>query len=141
MSTSSRAWPFFYCADASGRQYGLMRLEPPLLSLIQNCETICVAACCGRDAFDFSPIHIASYLLRHTGRLSDSDVETLRMQLDTLSANYGAQGASGRGATLDDLNERMSGEAVDRFVSTLQTNLKRATRIIATEATGSFNDV
>ena len=141
MSTSSRAWPFFYCADATRRQYDLMRLEPPLLSLIQNCETICVAACCGRDAFDFSPIHIASYLLRHTGRLSDTEVETMRMQLDTLSANYGARGASGRGATFDDLNERMSGGAVDKFVSIMQANLTRATRIIAAEAAGTFNDV
>lgn len=40
-----------------------LQLGPRLRSLTARCETLCVAACCGLDAFDFHPIHLASGLL------------------------------------------------------------------------------
>lgn len=40
-----------------------LQLGPRLRSLTGRCETLCVAACCGLEAFDFHPIHLASGLL------------------------------------------------------------------------------
>lgn len=46
-----------------------INLDCPLLGLIKHCETLCEAACCGVDAFDFSSIHFASFLTRYTGKI------------------------------------------------------------------------
>lgn len=40
-----------------------LQLGPRLRSLTGRCETHCVAGCCGLEAFDFHPIHLASGLL------------------------------------------------------------------------------
>jgi len=40
-----------------------LHLGPRLRSLTGRCETFCVAGCCGLEAFDFHPIHLASGLL------------------------------------------------------------------------------
>ena len=112
-----------------------MQLDAPLLTLIERCETICVAGCCGREAFDFSPIHIASHLIRYSGQIEDKEVAALRNQLETLSINYGQNGASGKGAAIDVLNEHLSPLAVDRLVDELQANLTRAIDLITEEKT------
>lgn len=36
--------------------YFEVKIEHPLLGLINSCEMICVRDCCGIDAFDFSPV-------------------------------------------------------------------------------------
>jgi hypothetical protein len=82
-----------------------MKLEPPLANLIARCQTICVAECCGVAAYDFSPIQIASYLSMYRGTPDDSEVQKLRGQIDALRAKYGVRGASGRGATIEELNQ------------------------------------
>lgn len=40
-----------------------LQLGPRLRSLTGRCETLCVAGCCGLEAFDFHPVHLASGLL------------------------------------------------------------------------------
>ncbi len=40
-----------------------LQLGPRLRSLTGRCETFCVAGCCGLEAFDLHPIHLASGLL------------------------------------------------------------------------------
>ena len=51
-----------------------IEFAPELDSLVMACETICVAECCGIDAFDFSPLHVASAAVRHTGDIDDSKI-------------------------------------------------------------------
>lgn len=87
-----------------------MKLEPPLSNLIARCQTICVAECCGIDAYDFSPIQIASYLTMHRGRPDDSETRTIRDQIEALRAKYGHAGTSGRGATFEEMNYGFSAE-------------------------------
>ena len=61
-----------------------MKLEPPLANLVARCQTMCVAECCGVDAYDFSPVHIASYITMYRGQPDASEIRTLRGQIDAL---------------------------------------------------------
>ena len=107
-----------------------MRFEPPLSNLFSRCMTLCVAECCGIDAFDFSPIHVASYLLMYTGAPNPGDVEQIRAQLESLTTNYGSDGLCGRGATLDDLNQVFSGAEIDSLAAQLRSALEAALILI-----------
>ena len=107
-----------------------MRLEPPLSNLLNRCMTLCVSECCGLDAYDFNPIHVASYLLMYRGTPDLLEVEQIRAQLDSLKVNYGTAGASGRGATFDDLNQVLSDSEVDEFVDRLRSALDAALPLV-----------
>src|SRR5215470_17326626 len=107
-----------------------MRLDPPLSNLLQRCMTQCVAQCCGIEAYDFNPIHVASYLLMHKGAPDIREVEQIRTQLDSLRANYGSAGASGRGADFDDLNQGLTDTEIDHLVDRLHTALDVALTLI-----------
>lgn len=103
-----------------------MKLEPPLATLVERCQTRCVAECCGIDAYDFNPIHIASYLILTRGSPDPAEVAQLQTQLASLRANYGSSGV-----TFDDLNQIFSGTEIDSFVQLLLTNIDRALAMIA----------
>lgn len=109
-----------------------MKLEPPLANLIARCQTICVAECCGVDAYDFSPVQIASYLTMYRGKPDESEVQTLRDQIAALRANYGVVGASGRGATFEEMNQGFSAEQVEGLANELLANLDVALSLIET---------
>ena len=106
-----------------------MKLEDPLLNLISRCQTICVAECCGNDAYDFSPVHIASYLLMWEGKPNESNLIKLRAQLEALKSNYGSKGASSNGVTIDDMNQRFSGIEIDNLVDEITENMEIALQI------------
>lgn len=106
-----------------------MKLEHPLLNLVSRCQTLCVAECCGADAYDFSPVHIASFLLMWEGKPNPDTLTRLRGQLDALKANYGTAGASADGAAIDDMNQSFTGEQIDRLVDEISTNLNLAVQI------------
>lgn len=91
-------------------------LEP----LAQYCATLCVIECCGLDACDFSPIHVASYCLSREPRFPLRVANEIIEQAKTLKANYGKNGASARGTTIVGINERMSGQRVDILSETLE---------------------
>ena len=110
-----------------------MKLEYPLLGMIQNCATLCEPECCGIDAYDFSPFHIASFLVRYTGEIDQRDLEKIRSQLSILDANYGVNGASQKGCTIDEMNQKFSGQATSELVSDISISLDRACHLIAQE--------
>lgn len=107
-----------------------MKLEPPLANLIARCQTICVAECCGVDAYDFSPVQIASYLTMCRGKPDASEVRTLRGQIDALRANYGLAGASRHGATFEGMNQRFTADQIERLTDELLANLEVALSLI-----------
>ena len=106
-----------------------MKLEDPLLNLISRCQTICVAECCGIDAYDFSPVHVASYLLMWEGKPNEQNLTKLRAQLEALKANYGSKGASSIGVTIDEMNQGFTGVEIDSLVDELTANLDIALQI------------
>jgi Family of unknown function (DUF6331) len=107
-----------------------MNLDPPLASLIDRCATICDPGCCGLSAFNFSPIHIASYLIMWRGEVDHDEVATLRGQIESLKSNYGTQGAIGRGIRVESMNANLTAEQVDALCAELSTNLTVAIDII-----------
>ena len=107
-----------------------MKLEPPHANLVARCQTICVAECCGIDAYDFSPIHMASYLTMYRGKADAPEVRVLRGQIEALRANYGSMAASASGATFEDLNQSFTAGQIDRFADELLANLEVALKII-----------
>jgi hypothetical protein len=60
-------------------------LPPRLSGLVRSCETNCVAACCGIDAFDFSPLNCASFISSGGGAISAEEVEKWHLELDGLA--------------------------------------------------------
>ena len=106
-----------------------MKLQDPLLNLVSRCQTICVAECCGIDAYDFSPVHIASYLIMWEGKPSKLNLVKLRTQLEALKSNYGSKGASSNGVTIDDMNQGFSGIEIDNLVDEITENLEIALQI------------
>ena len=108
-----------------------MKLDPPLANLIARCQTMCVAECCGVDAYDFSPIQIASYLAMYRGMPDLAEVHAVRGQIDALRANYGLGAASGRGATIEEMNQNFTAEQIDALANELLANLDVA--LILTE--------
>ena len=107
-----------------------MKLEPPLGSLVARCQTMCVPECCGIDAYDFSPLHIASYLTMHRGAPDNAEIRILRGQIEALRVNYGTAGASQHGATFDDLNQGLTAQQIDDFANELLSNIDVALRLI-----------
>lgn len=47
-----------------------LTLPRPLMDLIRQCETNCVAGCCGPDAFDHDPKHLLPWLRQHQEQFS-----------------------------------------------------------------------
>jgi hypothetical protein len=107
-----------------------MKLEAPLLNLVTRCQTICEAECCGIHAYDFSPIHIASYLIMYRGKIDKGEITDLKNQLEALKANYGSKGASGNGVTLDEMNQVFSGDEVDSFAEEILQNINVAIHLV-----------
>jgi len=59
-------------------------LSARLQALVAACQKTCVAECCGAEAFDFSPLHVASFLSAFTGIIDAEDVAALQRELDAL---------------------------------------------------------
>lgn len=106
-----------------------MNLEHPLINLINKCQSLFVAECCGIGAFDFSPVHIASFLIMWEGKPRDNDLRKLRAQLDELKRNYGLNGAISPGVAITELNQYLSGKEIDILVDEISYNLKLALQI------------
>ncbi|WP_434155707.1 DUF6331 family protein [Pseudomonas sp. JZ134] len=106
-----------------------MRLEDPLLNMVSKCQTLCVAECCGADAFDFSPIHIASYLIMWEGKPNPNSVAKLRSQLEFLKASYGSSTSSASGVTIHDMNQEFASAEIDALVDEITANLELALRL------------
>lgn len=102
-------------------------------ALAQYCAKICVIECCGLDACDFSQIHIASYCLTRKPRFPSRVANEIIEQAKTLKANYGSNGASARGITIVEINERMSGQRVDILAETIERQTTLAIAVLNTE--------
>jgi hypothetical protein len=117
-----------------------MKLESPLSNLLSRCETLCVAGCCGRDAYDFSPIHIASFLSMWSVTPDPKVVAALREQIATLRTNYGSGGASGSEVVIDEMNQCFTAEEIDTLTGEIAANLAVALDLMAESEKGRFKN-
>ena len=99
------------------------------MNLVNRCQTLCEVECCGISSFDFSPVHIASYLIMWESKPRASDLKKLRVQLAQLKHNHGHNGAISNGVTITDLNQKFSGDEIDILVDEISYNLNLALQI------------
>lgn len=118
--------------------------EPPqnhLEKLAKYCATLCEIDCCGLDACDFSPVHIASYCLSTNFRYPSRVAIEIIEQAKILKSNYGSNGASARGVTIYEINERMTARKVDILAEALERQAALAKAILETEQTDERDPV
>jgi nitroreductase len=104
-----------------------MSLPAPLSYLVSYCENLCVKECCGIEAFDFSPVHIASWLHQSRGEPTTKTVADINEQLNAFRDQFGsASNTDGYESSEDEMNQIFSPEQVDQLVEQIATNLKHA---------------
>jgi pyruvate/oxaloacetate carboxyltransferase len=102
-----------------------MNLTPPLSNLIGRCQTICESECCGIDAYDFSPIQIASYLTMYTGGVEEPEIEKIKTQLNELS-----KVTKEKSITIEDMNQIFSPSDLNSLIDEINQNLTVAINLI-----------
>jgi len=108
-----------------------MTLDHPLLELIKHCETICEASCCGREAFDFSPIHIASFLIRYTGRIEPGEIEKIFAQLQELDAESSRLLAEGGTTVIAEMNQLFTGQELAQLSAAIADGVVKAAHLVS----------
>lgn len=104
-----------------------MALPSPLSQLISYCEQLCVKECCGIEAFDFSPVHIASWLQHSRGEPTAKTVDDLSKQLQEFRTQFGSDSnTEGYESDEDEMNQIFSPAQVDQLVQQISTNLEHA---------------
>ena len=108
-----------------------LAVGPRLAALLMDCETVCVAGCCGLDAFDFSPLRLAASLTKYDG-WNESQVATIRDELTALET-------AGQQATADEnglvgcsetLNQCFTADSLAALVAQLRTGLDEAAKLV-----------
>lgn len=112
----------------SGHQ---ITLDHPLLGLIKNCETLCDAACCGISAFDLSPIHIASFLIRYTGTIESEEVDKVLLQLKILDHEAERLTRGGGSTSIEMMNQIFNGPELFALSATIRDSLTKALQLVA----------
>lgn len=108
-----------------------MKLDTPLSTLIEQCQTICVNECCGVDAYDFSPIHMASYLVCYwAGKIDEEQISKIEEQLRELNMNYGLSGSVSIGVSIPEMNQNFSGNGIRELTNLIQSNLDVAVQLV-----------
>ena len=109
-------------------------LEPPLEHLVKTCETICVAECCGVDAYDFSPFHAASYLIRYDNRIDVQQLEDMRRRLDELQVIAVQMEKDRERVSIPEMNQIFDARQMQNLVREVSDALQRAVELIEAEA-------
>ena len=108
-------------------------LEVPerLGHLIKYCEKSCVAECCGVDAFDFSPLHIASCISAYTGAIDEQELATWNGLIDEFERNlHKIKPREGLVCVVSSMNQLFTMEAVRALIEELRTSLAAAPNIL-----------
>ena len=102
--------------------------------LIQYCEKPCVAQCCGVDAFDFSPLHIASFVSGSTCMIDDSVLVEWNALIDELERRYRMLQPLPHGGlvcVITPMNQLFTAEAFEALIAELRTSLATAPEVLA----------
>lgn len=106
-------------------------LDYPLLGLVKHCETLCEAACCGVDAFEFSPIHIASFLIRYTGQIESEELDKVLSQLQNLDLEAERLTKDGGMTSIEVMNQIFTGPALFTLSAMIRDSLIKAVQLVA----------
>ena len=106
-----------------------IKLEHPLKDLFNSCEKLCEVNCCGINAFDFSPIHIASFLIKYSARLDKQRLATTLEQLVELKRLANSAPNAER-MTIIDANQHFTTDEFQNLIVEIQEGLERAVKVI-----------
>jgi hypothetical protein len=107
-------------------------LPDRLQYLVKYCEKICLAECCGIDAFDFSPLHVASYLSAYSGQITQADLATWESELrklEELAANL-IPNEDGFICSVEGMNQYFSRTEFDAFIAKLRHSIEVAPKVV-----------
>ena len=106
--------------------------EARLRGLLDACQKACIPECCGVEAYDFSPLHIASYLSAFTGAVSDDDIRLIEHQLDTLAFEAAGREPDDDGyvCSIKGMNQYFTRESLNSLIAQLKDAVRLAPRVI-----------
>jgi hypothetical protein len=107
-------------------------LPAKLLHLVNYCQKTCVAECCGLDAFDFSPLHIASYLSAGAGCIKEANVrewEAEVMHASLLAAELPAN-EDGFICSIAGMNQFFSRSSFDGLIAEILHSIRVSPRMV-----------
>jgi hypothetical protein len=102
--------------------------------LIKYCEKSCVAECCGVDAFDFSPLHVASCISAYTGAIDEQELAAWNGLIDEFERNLGAlktAGGAGLICVISSMNQLFTDEAIRALIAELRTSVAASPEVLA----------
>jgi len=105
-----------------------LHLSPRLQALLIACQKACVAECCGVEAFDFSPLHVASFLSAFTGRVNADETATLQRELDVLAEQ--ASHENGLLCSISGLNQLFTLEELHGLVRELKRSIAASPQMV-----------
>jgi len=71
-----------------------LKLDQPLLGLVEFCETYCVADCCGSDAFEITEERIAKWVSEigiATAKLAEEQLEAIILNISSREVNVSSE--------------------------------------------------
>jgi hypothetical protein len=106
--------------------------QPLLARLISACDVDCGADCCGLDAFDFSPLHVAVFLSRMSGRIETREATELHGQLDALldETRTLAPNELGHVCHIEGTNQYLTADGVATLVEEIRTAIRHAPDVL-----------
>lgn len=110
-----------------------LKLGNSLHRVVRRCETVCEAACCGLDAFDFHPAHVASAVLTFSDRGPSQVMESVEHDLEDLERMVENESLDefGELGWCDVLNTSFTPETLSQWISTIRICLLSARQLLA----------
>ena len=113
--------------------YWELEFSDHLTSLINACPKICTVECCGIKAFDFSPLHIASFLAGVSGGITPKSITLLTTELHRLikKVKLLREGPGGIVCYTRLMNENFTKESFEKFASELENAIRLSSQVEA----------
>lgn len=110
-----------------------IELTGQLKYLVASCERSCVAGCCGINAFDFTPLHIASHISTHSRAISRDDIQKYETEIDELERRVAtlAPDEDGYVCHIPEMNQHFRTGEFAAFIEELRHNLRVSPQILA----------
>jgi hypothetical protein len=110
-----------------------IELPERLRYLVKYCEKACVAECCGIDAFDFSPLHIASYISAYTRRIDESEIAAWEAEIHKAKEMVIGLPAHEDGyvCSVAGMNQYFRAAEFERFMAELRHSIHAAPQLLA----------
>ena len=107
-------------------------LPDQLKYLVKYCEKSCDSGCCGIDAFDFSPLHVASYVSAFTHCISESDIARWESELEKAEESIAdlLPNENGFICSVEGMNQYFRRADFEAFIAELRHSIRMSPKIL-----------